>query len=116
MTEHTLTWYESVDGCIFKDKTECIEHELDILYHASGVRFYQGDIYIEHINTKDNYTYNYEISDIFINRSKEAENAAFYDFLHLNYGWCLVDEALEGTGTHYRFIESATAWGVVRVR
>jgi len=102
MKEHSITWYESVDGEIFTDKMECISHELNILYKNSGVRFYKNGVLISELN--DN-SYN-EMTDIYINRGQARENDALCSFIHDNYGWCYVEDALEDFGTFYHFSES----------
>lgn len=104
MTEHNISWYESMDGMIFQDEMECCEHELNILYNKSGVGFFINGELVEYINTKNDKTYN-EITDIYIDRSKEKQNQEFYEYLHLNYGWCEVEEVLEGNEEHYHFFE-----------
>ena len=106
MKEHTISWFESDDGKIFMDEMECYNYELNVLYRKSGVVFYIRDKRVDSIDTEDDRTYN-DMTDIFIDRSKTEENEAFYKFMHDNYGWCLVEEALEGTGSHYRFNDSS---------
>lgn len=105
MKEHNITWYESDDGKIFQDENECYEYELNLLYQKSGVDFYINKEKIQWIDTKEDNAYN-DMTDIVIDRSKADENKSFLDFLHNNYGWCLIEEALEGNGTHYHFSES----------
>ena len=103
MIEHNITWYESMDGMIFQDEMECCDHELNILYNISGIRFFIDDKPVEHIETKNDKTYN-EITDIYIDRSMTKENQEFYKYLHWNYGWCEVDEVLEGNESHHHFL------------
>ncbi len=105
MREHTISWYESNDGKIFQDASECCEYELNLIYKNSGIDFYIGKEKIQKIDTKDDNAYN-EMTDIIIDRSKAEENKTFVDFLYSNYGWCFIKEAFEGDGTHYRFSES----------
>ena len=105
MTRHRIEWFESMDGQIFTDEMECYKHEMNVLYRKSGVVFYIGDQKIDEIETNEDKTYN-EMTDIFIDRSKEEENKIFCEFIRYNAGWCYVDDALEGTGSHYRFSES----------
>ena len=105
MTEHVVTWFESEDGKIFKDEMECIDYELNLLYEKSGVRIWVGDEKVDKIITEDDKTYN-DFTDIYIDRSKEYENAKFGKFVYDNYGWLYIPEAIEGDGTHYRFNES----------
>lgn len=103
MITHTVSWYESEDGQIFADDMECLAHDVNVLYKRSGVRFFIGKEEIENLIIEDDQSYN-EMTDIFIDRSKEEENARFKESVQYDLGWCLVDEALEGTGSHYRFI------------
>ena len=115
MREHVVTWYESDDGKIFQDEMECVEYELNNLYHNSGVTFYCGRKKIKNIITKDDKTY-VDLSAIRINREKAAENEAFRKYLYYNYGWCMVDEALEGDGTYYKFVEDERHFGAELVK
>lgn len=106
MREHTISWYEANDGRIFLDEMECCNYELNLLYKKSGVSFYIGKERIEWL-TDDSYN---DMTDIFVDHTKAAENKALYDFLRDNYGWCYVEDVLERPGSslysHYRFSES----------
>jgi len=99
MKEHSVTWYESEDGEIFTDEMECIDHELNVLYKKSGARFYKNGVLMDELND-DSYD---EVTDISIDRSLAKENDALYHFIHVNYGWCYVEDALEDSGTFYHF-------------
>lgn len=109
MITHTVSWYESEDGEIFADFDECLEHDVNVLYKNSGVKFYIGDKLIENLTIEDDRSYN-EMTDIFIDREKEEENQAFLESVHYDLGWCSVQDALEGEGSHYQFTE----WGDVK--
>ena len=87
MTEHSITWYESTDGMIFKDEDKCIEYELNLLYKRSGVGFYIGDTRVNWITVDENDSIYNAMTDIFIDRSKTEENEAFYNFVHDYFGW-----------------------------
>lgn len=102
MKEHTISWYEADDGKIFLDEMECYEYELNLLYKKSGVSFFINRERIEWL-TDDSYN---DMTDILIDRTKVNENRAFYQFVHDNYGWCYVEEALERPGAHYHFSDS----------
>ncbi len=100
--EHTISWYEASNGKIFTDEMECYNYELNLLYKNSGVSFYADKEKIEWLTDE---SYN-DMTDIMIDRSKAEENKALQQFLYENYGWCEVDKALDGTGSHYCFSDS----------
>lgn len=104
MTEHVIRWWEAEDGKIFTDDMECIDYELNLAYKKSGVQFYIGDKKVDEIITEKDRTYN-EITDIFIDRSKEEENSEFNFYVQHYYGWSLIEDAINGSGTHYKFAE-----------
>lgn len=106
MIEHVVRWYEAEDGNVFTDDIECLVYEVNLLYQKSGVKLYKGDKRIDAIDIEDDRTYN-EVSDIFIDRSKADKNEDFREALYQLCGWCLIDEALLGSGKHYRFIDSS---------
>lgn len=106
MITHTISWYESEDGEIFVDFDECLAHDVNVLYKNSGVRFYIGDKLIENLTIEDDRSYN-EMTDIFIDRSMKEANMAFLESVHHDLGWCGVQDAIEGKGSHYQFTE----WG-----
>lgn len=104
MITHTISWYESEDGEIFADFGECLAHDVNVLYKNSGVRFYIDDKLIENLIIEDSQSYN-EMTDIFIDRSMEEANQAFLESVNHDLGWCLVEDAIEGEGSHYQFTE-----------
>lgn len=106
MITHTVSWYESEDGEIFADWEECLAHDVNVLYKNSGVRFYIGDKPIENLIIENDRSYN-EMTDIFIDRSMKEANMAFLESVQYDLGWCSVQYAIEGEGSHYRF----TKWG-----
>lgn len=104
MIEHHAVWYESYDGQIFSNAYECYDYELNKRYHESGVTLYIGDKAVNYIITNGDETYN-EITDIYIDRSKQEENEAFYTCLADDFGYCLIADAIRGNGSHYRYVE-----------
>lgn len=101
MTTHTVSWFESDDGKIFTDAIECMNHETQEKYRKSGIRFFIDNEEIENLLFDYDRSYN-EMTDIYIDRTKEKENLEFDEAIKYGYGWSLVNEAIEGTGTHYR--------------
>lgn len=104
MITHSVEWYESKDGQIFADEMDCMAHEVNLLYRESGVRFYIRDEEIQELIVKEDKSYN-EMTDIFIDWSKMEENEAFLQAVRNELGWCGVEYALKGNGTHYQFTE-----------
>lgn len=104
MTEHVIRWWEAEDGKMFQNDMDCMAYELNLAYKKSGVKFYIGDKRVDTIETENDKTYN-EITDIYIDRSKEEENREFCFLVRHYYGWSLIEAAIEGNGTHYEFIE-----------
>ena len=97
MKTHEVIWYESEDGHMFTDQDECLEHEAKLLYHESGVRFYNVDWKPVEFITKDDWTYNNTYYMVF-DRAKEKETRLLVDCLYYNFGWCLVKEAFNTDG------------------
>lgn len=115
MITHTVSWYESEDGQIFADWEDCLFHEVNVLYRKSGVRFFINDKEIEELIIEDDRSYN-EMTDIFIDRTKEKENAEFLESVRYDLGWCLIGYAINGTGSHYRFVDSDYNVDLVEVK
>ena len=101
MKKHDITWYESEDGKIFLDEEDCIDHEAKLLYENSGIRFYRHDWSKIEFVPEDDYTYN-ECDYVVIDR-KNKNSKRFVDFVHDNFGWCLLKDAYELPGDTFVF-------------
>lgn len=106
MTEHVVIWYESKDGKRFDSELECAEYEINLLYKESGVRLYdESDQLIDelYVESDDHRNSSYDLcSYVVIDRSKEKENSILKAALNEWYGWCLIEEAINGDGTKYK--------------
>ena len=41
MTKHVIEWFTAFDGTLFMHQDDCMNYELNYLYHKSGYRFYK---------------------------------------------------------------------------
>lgn len=102
MIEHVTVQYEAFDGTMFDDDDECLAYEFKLLYDKAGIRFIDANgRTIEY--SKEDPDNMYDAAEyIIIDRSKEKENDRFIDWIHNNYGWCLLDDVKNRSENMYR--------------
>ena len=85
MKVHSVEYYESNDGRIFSDESDCMKYEFQKLYEASGYRFYKDgrklDIVPEDLSSVN--SFDYYTLDV----TKIKENRMFTKYGTHNYGY-----------------------------
>ena len=85
MKTHHIEWFEADDGKIFQDEMSCIDYEYQLLYTASGYRFYKDGQMLKTVpsNLSAVSSFDYYTLD----ESNPKANKAFKDYSYHMYGY-----------------------------
>lgn len=94
MTKHVIEWFTAFDGTLFMHQDDCMDYELNYLYHKSGYRFYKdGNVLSdlpEDLASVDSWDY-YLLEE-------NPNNDTFVSYANDNYGYLLGTEDWPGPG------------------
>lgn len=104
MIEHVTVQYEAFDGMMFDDMDDCLNYEFMLLYDKAGIKFTDArGCKIEY--SKEDPDYMYNVAEyLIIDRTKKKENDRFIDWIHDNFGWCLLDDVKNRSESKYRLL------------
>ena len=89
-----ITTYKSVDGKMFDDEFECLQHEMDIVEKSSDLRIYGNNNKLLHVWYSDS-TYNRSVKVVIPSESAVTDLKRLQDFCGF---YCDIPANIESIG------------------